>query len=160
MAQNTLTDLDSGLKRLPLLAPAPLVNAAAFIATEPRSPLGTIRHGKYEGGMVRTPARMSLAVDYSRGSMLKGFDLIQQEEAGATFVTADLHVHSYGFSSDVKDSSMTVEAIDLVSLTFAMLEPHWRMAQTAGGASTRGVTPRARCQGWGDTYNGDAHVRF
>ena len=27
------------------------------------------------------------------------------------FVTADLHVHSFGFSSDVKDSTMTIEAI-------------------------------------------------
>ena len=34
--------------------------------------------------------------------MFKGFDLIQQQDAGATFVTADLHVHSFGFSSDVK----------------------------------------------------------
>jgi hypothetical protein len=30
---NTLTDFDSGLNRPPLLAPAPSVNAAAFIAT-------------------------------------------------------------------------------------------------------------------------------
>ena len=43
--------------------------------------------------------------------MLKGFDLIKQHDAGATFVTADLHVHSFGFSSDVTDSTMTVEAI-------------------------------------------------
>ena len=43
--------------------------------------------------------------------MLKGFDLIHQQDAGATFVTADLHAHSFRFSSDVKDSAMTVEAL-------------------------------------------------
>ncbi|GMV23485.1 MAG: hypothetical protein AMXMBFR57_34340 [Acidimicrobiia bacterium] len=43
--------------------------------------------------------------------MLKGFDQIDKQEGGATFVTADLHVHSFGFSSDVKDPGMTVEAI-------------------------------------------------
>ncbi len=43
--------------------------------------------------------------------MLKGLDAIQQQDGGATFVGADLHVHSYGHSSDVKDPAMTVEAI-------------------------------------------------
>lgn len=43
--------------------------------------------------------------------MLKGFDAIQQQEGGATFVAADLHVHSYGNSSDVKDPTMTIEGI-------------------------------------------------
>ena len=42
---------------------------------------------------------------------MKGLDLIHQQDAGAVFVTADLHVHSSGFSSDVKDPTMTVEAI-------------------------------------------------
>lgn len=37
--------------------------------------------------------------------------LIAKVDNGARFYSADLHVHSYGASADVKDSSMTVEAI-------------------------------------------------
>src|SRR5260221_12999000 len=37
--------------------------------------------------------------------------LIAKVDNGARFYSADLHVHSYGASVDVKDSSMTVEAI-------------------------------------------------
>jgi DNA repair ATPase RecN len=36
---------------------------------------------------------------------------IQKEENGARFLRADLHIHSYGGSADVKDRAMTVEAI-------------------------------------------------
>jgi DNA repair ATPase RecN len=36
---------------------------------------------------------------------------IQQFTNGARFYTADLHIHSYGASADVKDSGMSVEAI-------------------------------------------------
>jgi PHP family Zn ribbon phosphoesterase len=36
---------------------------------------------------------------------------IRKQENGARFYTADLHVHSYGFSADVSDAAMTVEAI-------------------------------------------------
>jgi hypothetical protein len=43
--------------------------------------------------------------------MLNGLDLIQQLEAGAEFVTAELHVHSAGHSDDVRDGTMTVEAV-------------------------------------------------
>ena len=43
--------------------------------------------------------------------MLKGFDEISKCEAGATFFSADLHVHSFGHSSDVKDTAMTVESV-------------------------------------------------
>lgn len=49
-----------------------------------------------------------------------------QHDAGAVFFTADLHVHSYGASSDVKDTSATVtglidaavaNGIDILSIT-------------------------------------------
>lgn len=36
---------------------------------------------------------------------------IQKQESGASFLNADLHIHSYGGSADVKDPSMTVESI-------------------------------------------------
>src|SRR5437879_5786893 len=36
---------------------------------------------------------------------------IQKVPNGARFYTADLHIHSYGASADVKDSTMTVEQI-------------------------------------------------
>jgi hypothetical protein len=36
---------------------------------------------------------------------------IQKPDNGARFLSADLHIHSYGGSADVKDRSMTVEAI-------------------------------------------------
>src|SRR5262245_3006941 len=36
---------------------------------------------------------------------------IQKQENGARFLSADLHIHSYGGSADVKDQTMTVEAI-------------------------------------------------
>src|SRR6267378_3537160 len=36
---------------------------------------------------------------------------IQKEENGARFLSADLHVHSYGGSADVKDRAMTAQAI-------------------------------------------------
>lgn len=36
---------------------------------------------------------------------------IQKEENGAGFLKADLHIHSYGGSADVKDRAMTAEAI-------------------------------------------------
>lgn len=36
---------------------------------------------------------------------------IQQFPNGAGFHTADLHIHSFGGSADVKDSGMSVEAI-------------------------------------------------
>lgn len=39
------------------------------------------------------------------------FEDVQKIPNGAQFHTADLHVHSYGASSDVTDTSMTVEAI-------------------------------------------------
>src|SRR5437868_1712659 len=39
------------------------------------------------------------------------FKEIQAVDNGAQFVNADLHVHSFGGSHDVKDSTMTVEAI-------------------------------------------------
>jgi predicted metal-dependent phosphoesterase TrpH len=39
------------------------------------------------------------------------FDQIKAFDNGARFYTADLHVHSFGASSDVSDVSMTVEAI-------------------------------------------------
>jgi hypothetical protein len=43
--------------------------------------------------------------------MFDGFHLIKQQEEGAVFVPGDLHVHSYGFSSDIKDTAMTVDAL-------------------------------------------------
>src|ERR1043166_1616733 len=39
------------------------------------------------------------------------FDKIAIVENGAQFYSADLHVHSFGGSADVRDSAMTVEAI-------------------------------------------------
>ena len=39
------------------------------------------------------------------------FDAINAVDNGAQFFNADLHVHSFGASHDVKDSTMTVEAI-------------------------------------------------
>jgi ABC-type phosphate transport system ATPase subunit len=39
------------------------------------------------------------------------FNEIEAFENGAQFLNADLHVHSFGASHDVKDSTMTVEAI-------------------------------------------------
>jgi hypothetical protein len=39
------------------------------------------------------------------------FDQIKTVHSGARFYTADLHVHSFGGSADVKDVSMTVEQI-------------------------------------------------
>jgi hypothetical protein len=39
------------------------------------------------------------------------FKEIEAFDSGALFLNADLHVHSFGGSSDVKDSAMTVEAI-------------------------------------------------
>lgn len=39
------------------------------------------------------------------------FDKIAVVEHGARFYSADLHVHSYGGSADVRDSAMTVETI-------------------------------------------------
>jgi len=36
---------------------------------------------------------------------------IQKEENGARFLSADLHIHSYGGSADVKDRAMTAGAI-------------------------------------------------
>src|SRR5437899_6174235 len=39
------------------------------------------------------------------------FDNIKAEDNGAQFFNADLHVHSFGASHDVKDSAMTPEAI-------------------------------------------------
>lgn len=39
------------------------------------------------------------------------FETIEKEGNGAQFYTADLHVHSFGGSPDVKDATMTVEAI-------------------------------------------------
>jgi histidinol phosphatase-like PHP family hydrolase len=39
------------------------------------------------------------------------YDNIKAVDNGAQFFNADLHVHSFGASHDVKDSTMTVEAI-------------------------------------------------
>jgi len=39
------------------------------------------------------------------------YDIIKAVDNGAQFFNADLHVHSFGASHDVKDSTMTVEAI-------------------------------------------------
>ena len=39
------------------------------------------------------------------------FSDLDKLDAGARFYTADLHVHSYGASADVKDPTLTVEAI-------------------------------------------------
>jgi hypothetical protein len=39
------------------------------------------------------------------------YDIIEAVDNGAQFFNADLHVHSFGASHDVKDSTMTVEAI-------------------------------------------------
>lgn len=39
------------------------------------------------------------------------FKEIEAVDNGAGFFNADLHVHSFGASHDVKDSSMTVEAV-------------------------------------------------
>jgi predicted metal-dependent phosphoesterase TrpH len=39
---------------------------------------------------------------------------------GAQFFTADLHVHSYGGSHDVKDATMTVEAIVDTAVTHSI----------------------------------------
>ena len=36
---------------------------------------------------------------------------IENVNSGASFLTADLHVHSFGTSPCVKDAAMTVEAI-------------------------------------------------
>jgi hypothetical protein len=40
--------------------------------------------------------------------MLPDLDVILTQDPGATFFTADLHVHSYGFSHDVTDKGMSV----------------------------------------------------
>ncbi|REG15002.1 TrlF family AAA-like ATPase [Roseateles depolymerans] len=42
---------------------------------------------------------------------MDAFEAINQQPAGATFFRADLHVHCYGGSHDVKDISMTPEAV-------------------------------------------------
>ena len=39
------------------------------------------------------------------------YDIIKAVDNGAQFFNADLHVHSFGASHDVKDSTMTMEAI-------------------------------------------------
>jgi predicted metal-dependent phosphoesterase TrpH len=39
------------------------------------------------------------------------FNEIEAFDSGALFFNADVHVHSFGASHDVKDSAMTVEAI-------------------------------------------------
>lgn len=43
--------------------------------------------------------------------MLPDLDVILAQDAGATFFTADLHVHSYGFSHDVNDKTMSISAL-------------------------------------------------
>jgi AAA domain, putative AbiEii toxin, Type IV TA system len=43
--------------------------------------------------------------------MLSDLDEILGQDGGATFVTADLHVHSYGTSHDVTDKTMSVQAL-------------------------------------------------
>src|SRR5271165_3931058 len=39
------------------------------------------------------------------------YDIIKAVDNGSQFFNADLHVHSFGASHDVRDSTMTVEAI-------------------------------------------------
>jgi len=43
--------------------------------------------------------------------MLPDLDVILTQDSGATFFTADLHVHSYGFSHDVTDKTMTFASL-------------------------------------------------
>jgi len=43
--------------------------------------------------------------------MLPDLNVILAQDPGATFFTADLHVHSYGFSCDVSDKTMSISAL-------------------------------------------------
>ena len=47
---------------------------------------------------------------------MDALDAINQQPAGASFYRADLHVHCHGGSHDVKDTSMTPEAVVATAL--------------------------------------------
>lgn len=79
--------------------------------------------------------------------MLPDLDEILAQDGGATFVTADIHVHSHGASHDVSDKTMSVQAVidAAVAKNIGILSTtdHNNDAQVACEPEVRGKVRRA-----------------